>query len=138
MGWGWWASHAMHGWLLLFPTPSPNTHTHSQIRIANPKSWFSNCCVFRPAFGCWSNYIFSRFQPFLLILNLFQGFHAWNHWKTSENEHFFQFFLLLKAGKHANDSLRGYLKFVFFRLIFYNFWWSLVKFKPNWQMELCW
>ena len=36
------------------------------------------CCVFRPAFKCWAhpkavpNNFFSRFQPFLFILNLFQ------------------------------------------------------------------
>ena len=29
---------------------------------------------------------FNRFQPFLFILKLFQWFHAWNHWKRSENE----------------------------------------------------
>ena len=34
-------------------------------------SIYLSCCVFR---------------PFLLILNLFQWFHSWNHWKTSENE----------------------------------------------------
>ena len=42
------------------------------------------CCVFWPAFGCctylkagWNNF-FSRFQPFLLIVNLFQWFQVWN------------------------------------------------------------
>ena len=50
------------------------------------------CCVFWPAFGCcthpkagWTTF-FSRFQPFLIILNLFQLFHVWDQQKTCENE----------------------------------------------------
>ena len=38
-----------------------------------------SCCVSRNTF-------FSRFQPFLFILNFFQWFHGWNQQKTSENE----------------------------------------------------
>ena len=47
----------------------------------------SNCCVFRPAFGCCAhskagrNTFFSRFQLFLFILNPFQWFHHWNQQK---------------------------------------------------------
>ena len=50
------------------------------------------CCVFWPAFRCLQHLnagqtnFFSRFQRFLLILNLFQWFHSWNQQKTSENE----------------------------------------------------
>ena len=48
-----------------------------------------DCCVFQPAFGCHvhskagQTTFFSRFQPFLLISNLFQWFHVWNQEKTS-------------------------------------------------------
>ena len=46
----------------------------------------------QPAFECCTypkagqNTFFSRFQPFLLILNLFQWFHNWNQEKMSENK----------------------------------------------------
>ena len=63
------------------------------------------CCVFWPSSRCCAykkSLLKYSFQPFLFILNLFQWFHAWNHWKTSENEHvFFQFLSTLKAGRHA-------------------------------------
>ena len=78
------------------------------------KDNIKSCCVFQPAFRClhhlkkgWNTF-FSHFQHFLIILNLFQWFQAWNEQKTSEM-------------KKQVNSLRGYLKFVFLQLIFYFF-----------------
>ena len=77
------------------------------------------CCVFRPAFGCCAhpkagrNTFFSRFQPFLFILNLFQWFHGWNQqknvWKRTKK--FFLLFFAYSAKlvdmQKLADSLRG-------------------------------
>ena len=85
------------------------------------------CCVFRPAFGCCvhpkagGNTFFSCFQPFLFILNLLYSFHAWNQEKI---KYFFSdlgYSLKLVDMQELVDSLRGYLEFVFFWLIFYFF-----------------
>ena len=46
--------------------------------LLQPTGLWVNCCVFRPAFRCLQQLkagqtsFFSRFQPFLLTLNLFQ------------------------------------------------------------------
>ena len=53
----------------------------------------------------WSKYFFQPFQTFMFILNLFQWFHPWNKWKTSENERVFPSKLADK--QKLVDSLGG-------------------------------
>ena len=63
---------------------------------------------------------FSRVQPFLLILNFFHWFCGWNPQKISEKEQKNVFFSYFACSSKLVDSLRGYLKFDFFWLIFLN------------------
>ena len=60
------------------------------------------------------------FNLFLLISNLFQWFHGWNHCKTSGNgpKMDFAYSSRLVDMQKLVDSLRGYREIVFFRLIF--------------------
>ena len=56
---------------------------------------------------------FSRFQPFLIILNLFQWFHIWDQQKTCENEQkkvIFVYCSKLVYMQKLVDPLRGYIK----------------------------
>ena len=98
----------------------------------------------------WSKYFyFSRFQPFFFFSNLFQSFHVWSHWKTSENEQKNVYVLLFCYPSMLVDMQTlvytkiGYLKIIFlgwfsyFLNVFLSVKWRiLVKKVWNWWKKI--
>ena len=85
------------------------------------------CCVFRPAFGCcahrkagWNNF-FSRFSTFFVHFKAFSVISRLKslkkHLKWTKIKRGFVYSSKLVDKQKLVDSLRGYLKIVFFRLI---------------------
>ena len=89
--------------------------------------WWEGCCVFWPAYGCCThpkagrNLFFSSFSTFFVIFKAFSVISRLkslkNDWKWTKKCGFVYSSKLVDMQKLV-DSLRGYLKFVFFRLIF--------------------
>ena len=88
------------------------------------KMYLDVCCVFWPAFGCcvhpkagWLLFsaVFSHFQPFLFIFNIFQWFHAWNQQKISENE---QIFFLIFVYYSKLVEMQKLVEIIFFGWFF--------------------
>ena len=111
------------------PTVITNNHNYVFVLTNLTFTWRS-CCVFRPAFGCCAqpragqNLFTAVFWPFLFISKLFQWFHGWIHiknvWKWTKKRVYVYSSTLVDKQKLV-DSMRRYLKIVYFRLIFYFF-----------------
>ena len=82
---------------------SPSNEPSSQVRDRSHRSlvYFNQLKGAACTWKLVETLIFSRFQPFLFILNLFQWFHAWNQQKMSENEQKQIYSLIIK---HSNTE----------------------------------